>query len=213
MKNLYNDLLEIYGDVGKWWPGTPEEIIITSVLTQNTNWKNVEKALENIYSFSNNSKNLLFNLHKLPKNKLSELIKPAGFYNIKAERLKNLLDFLSRYKFKIESLKSIDTYHLRNQLLKIKGIGKETADSILLYALDKPIFVVDAYTKRIIKRIYNINEKEYDKVQEIFHNAYPESTELFQKLHGLIVEHAKALCRKKPLCDQCPINSKCNYNL
>jgi endonuclease-3 related protein len=211
IKNLYKELYKIYGDVGKWWPGTPEEIFISAVLTQNTNWKNVEKALKNIYKYTN-SKNILKVLYNFTQQEIAELIKPAGFYNLKAERLKNLLSFLSKFDFDIEKLKKLDGVFLRNELLKIKGIGKETADSILLYALNKPFFVVDAYTKRIIGRMYGIKEKNYDKVQRIFYEAYPKDTYLYQKLHGLIVEHAKSKCRKNPLCSVCELSLKCLYN-
>jgi len=210
IKKLYDDLYSIYGDVGKWWPGTPEEIFVSAVLTQNTNWKNVEKALENIYKYTN-QKDILKDLHNFSIQKIAELIKPAGFYNLKAERLKNLLSFLSISDFDIEKMKKMDENLFRKKLLEIKGIGKETADSILLYALNKPFFVVDAYTKRLIDRIYKIKEKDYDKVQKIFYEAYPKNTELYQKLHGLIVEHAKLICRKKPLCNLCKLSSKCSF--
>ncbi|WP_084728059.1 endonuclease III domain-containing protein [Thermosipho atlanticus] len=210
MENLYNELIKIYGDVGKWWPGTPEEIFVTAILTQNTNWKNVEKALKNIYKLTN-PHDILKDLHKLSKEEIAKLIKPAGFFNIKADRLKNLLNFLAHYNFEVEKLKKYETYDLRKELLNIKGIGKETADSILLYALNKPILVVDTYTKRILERMYGIKENDYEKVQSIFHESYPRKTKLFQQLHGLIVEHAKAVCRKKPLCNQCKLSQKCFF--
>jgi len=211
IKSLYKDLYKIYGDVGKWWPGTSEEIFVSAVLTQNTNWKNVEKALENIYKYTN-SKNILKDLHNFSQQEIAELIKPAGFFNLKAKRLKNLLSFLSNFDFNIEKLKNLDETFLRNELLKIKGIGKETADSILLYALNKPFFVVDAYTKRIIDRMYGIKEKNYDKVQKIFYEVYPRDTNLYQKLHGLIVEHAKSKCKKIPLCSFCELSLKCLFH-
>ncbi|APT73551.1 endonuclease [Thermosipho melanesiensis] len=208
LKNLYNLLKKEYGKLGKWWPGTSTEILITAILTQNTNWKNVEKAMENIYKFTTKD-NLLFFLYDTPKEKLAEIIKPAGFFNIKAERIKNLLNFLKKRNFNLKYVEKEP--NLREKLLKIKGIGKETADSILLYAFEFPIFVVDAYTKRLLKRIYGLNIEDYDKIQELFHKNYPKDTRLYQEFHGLIVEHAKKYCRKKPLCSKCFFGKKCNY--
>ncbi len=210
MKNLYKLLLKAYGNVGKWWPGTSEEIIVTAVLTQNTNWKNVEKALENIYE-NKTKKNLLEYLYELPVDYLAELIKPAGFYNLKARRLKNLLSFLKEYNFELSKIKSLK--NIREMLLKINGIGKETADSILLYALEIPVFVVDAYTKRLLKRMYDINLSDYDSVQNLFYENYPKDVKLFQELHGLIVEHSKAVCRKNPICSECKISYNCKKSI
>ncbi|WP_332829057.1 hypothetical protein [Thermosipho africanus] len=117
IKKLYDDLYSIYGDVGKWWPGTPEEIFVSAVLTQNTNWKNVEKALENIYKYTN-QKDILKDLHNFSIQKIAELIKPAGFYNLKAERLKNLLSFLSIFDFDIEKMKKWMRIFLEKSFLK-----------------------------------------------------------------------------------------------
>lgn len=206
MKDLYDILKKIYGKVGKWWPGTPQEIVVSAVLTQNTNWKNVERALENIYKYTSEDRILEF-LYEIPLEELAQLIKPAGFYNLKAKRLKNLLNYLKEYDFNLERIKKID--NLRDKLLEINGIGKETADSILLYALDIPVFVVDAYTKRLLKRIYGIEKEKYDEIQEIFYKYYPKDVKLYQEFHGLIVEHSKAVCRKKPLCDICKMSVNC----
>lgn len=210
LKNLYKLLLKAYGSVGKWWPGTSEEIIVTAVLTQNTNWKNVERAIENIYKNKTKEK-LLEYLYELPVDYLAELIKPAGFYNLKARRLKNLLSFLKEYDFDLSKIKRLE--NLREKLLKINGIGKETADSILLYALEIPVFVVDAYTKRLLKRMYNINLSDYDSVQNLFYENYPKDVKLFQELHGLIVEHSKAVCRKNPICSECKISDNCKKSI
>ncbi|MBB6062095.1 endonuclease-3 related protein [Thermosipho japonicus] len=210
MKDLYKLLLKAYDNVGKWWPGTSEEIVVTAVLTQNTNWRNVERALENIYK-NKTKENLLEYLYELPVDYLAELIKPAGFYNLKARRLKNLLSFLKEYDFELSKIKGLK--NLREKLLKINGIGKETADSILLYAFEIPVFVVDAYTKRLLKRMYGINLSEYDDVQSLFYENYPKDVKLFQELHGLIVEHSKAVCRKNPICSECKISDNCKKSI
>ncbi|MGC9772572.1 endonuclease III domain-containing protein [Fervidobacterium islandicum] len=205
---LYDQLKSIHGELGKWWPGTTEEIIVSAVLTQNTNWKNVQKALENIRN--NCEEDILTCLTKKSEQELSALIKPVGFFNIKAERLKNLLKWIEKYDLDIQAIKQLGTERVREELLSIKGIGKETADSIILYALELPIFVVDAYTKRILERILNIKFKEYDEYRLLFESFYPKNVPLYQEFHGLIVEHAKAFCKTKPRCEMCPIE-QCGY--
>ncbi|WP_338152140.1 endonuclease III domain-containing protein [Fervidobacterium thailandense] len=155
---------------------------------------------------------LLEFLYHLDDKQISELIKPAGFYNIKTARLKHLLNWLKNYEFDPKAFERKDTKTLRQELLDIKGIGKETADSILLYALERPVFVVDAYTKRLLKRIFNLKLENYDQIQNLFHQTYPPDTRLYQELHGLIVEHAKLLCKAKPLCTRCLISS-CGYRI
>lgn len=182
------------------------EIIIGAILTQNTNWKNVEKAIFNL-----NKENLI-SIEKIKKiniKKLAELIRPSGYYNQKAERLKIIADFLSRNP--IKKLKEEDTEKLRKKLLKIKGIGPETGDSILLYAFDKPIFVVDAYTKRIFNRL-GYKEKTYEEFQKLFMDNLEKDQKLFNEYHALLVELGKSYCRKKPLCKECPINGLCKNN-
>jgi len=207
--NLYSVLKSIHGPQGKWWPGTAEEIIISAVLTQNTNWKNVERALENI---KNNCKNdLLRCLSENSTDKIALMIKPAGFFNIKAQRLKNLLTWIEFYNFEIERIKTKTIDEIRSELLNIKGIGKETADSIILYAFELPIFVIDAYTRRILARIFDIKFVEYDEYRNFLESIYPKSTVLYQEFHGLIVEHAKAYCKTKPSCDLCLIEN-CIYS-
>ncbi|PLV57351.1 endonuclease III domain-containing protein [Thermotoga sp. SG1] len=211
LEKLYEKLRSIHGSVGKWWPGTPEEIMVTAILTQNTNWKNVERAMKNIEKTLGKN-DILRKLSSLSTERIAHLIKPAGFFNIKAERLKTLLEFLKEYNFNLELLREMPLENLRELLLKIKGIGKETADAILLYALEKPIFVVDSYTKRLLLRIFNIELKDYDEIQKLFMSYYPPDVFLYQELHGLIVEHAKRFCSKKPKCGECPLNKECFYS-
>lgn len=202
---IYEILLNHFGPQG-WWPGeTPFEIMVGAVLTQNTNWTNVSRAIgnlkkENLLSFEK--------LHDLSVELLAEKIKPAGYFNLKAARLKNLLDFVGReYSGSLDAMFAMDMHALREQILTVKGIGPETADSILLYAGSKPVFVVDAYTHRIFARHNIIAEEDgYYEIQEYFALALPEDVELFNEYHALIVRLGKEFCKKsKPLCSGCPL--------
>ncbi len=201
---------KIYNHFGplNWWPGdSPFEIMVGAILTQNTSWSNVEKAINNL-----KKENLLdpFKLLALPDDRLRELIRPSGFYNVKTKRLKEFLNFfISEYQGNIEKMKKEDLWKLRNKLLKIKGVGKETADSILLYALEKPVFVVDAYTRRIFSRCGLVPENiEYDELQEFFMSNLPEDVFLYNEYHAQIVLLGKTYCRKKPLCEKCPLRDE-----
>ena len=208
---MLTDLNEIFYtlkrhyQVENWWPiydGKEPftEISVGAILTQNTNWNNVEKALRNLIS---ERLLTLKALKEVDKNKLEYLIKPAGFYKRKAKTIK---EFVNRV-IDIDKEK-ID----RETLLSIKGIGKETADSILLYALNKPVFVVDTYTKRLFSRLGYISEDiSYDSLQSFFHRNLQEDVVLFQEYHAGIVEHCKSICRKKPLCEKCPLKDFCRY--
>lgn len=198
---IYDKLLERYSNQ-HWWPAvTKEEVVIGAILTQNTSWANVEKAIENlkqqgICSFAG--------ICNIDTEQLKTFIKPAGFFNQKAEYLKNTAEFFLE-NGSINGLKKQDTKTLREKLLKIKGIGKETADSILLYALDKPVFVVDAYTKRLIKRHNLSKNTDYDSIQRLFEENLEKDTALFNEFHALIVRNAKEFCTKKPQCRGCPL--------
>jgi endonuclease-3 related protein len=210
IKNIYKKLFFSLGPQG-WWPADgPFEVMVGAILTQNTNWKNVERAINNL-----KKKRLLnpLSLRHISQGRLARLIKPAGYFNIKAKRLKNFLDFLFNfYKGKVKDMLGVDTPILRRQLLNIKGIGPETADSILLYALGKPIFVVDAYTKRIFVRLGMIKEKDsYDEVQNFFMKRLKKNTKLFNEYHALLVRLGKEFCIKKtPRCHLCPLKElKC----
>ncbi len=210
-KNYKKVLTEMYYLLCKafgpqhWWPGeTPFEIAVGAILTQNTNWGNVEKAINNLKK--QNALNVK-TLHNMADKKLALLIKPAGYYNIKTKRLKNFLDFFTNhYKGSIEKMKTENKEALREKLLNINGIGPETADSILLYALEKPIFVIDAYTKRVLIRHNVVSEKaDYHEMQEIFHKNLPQDTTLFNEFHALFVKLGKDFCRTKPRCEACPL--------
>ncbi len=189
-----------------WWPGESAfEVMVGAILTQSTSWSNVEKAISNL-----KKKKLLdaAKLDSLPVGKLAGLIKSAGYYNIKAARLKNFLRFfLTRYNADIKRMRQENAGILRQQLLAVKGIGPETADSILLYALQKPVFVVDAYTKRIFSRHNLIGpEAPYSQVQEFFTRHLKKDPELFNEYHALLVRLGKDYCRKQnPKCEICPL--------
>jgi endonuclease-3 related protein len=206
-----NKLLQIYELLYKrygpqhWWPGQSRfEIIIGAILTQNTNWQNVEKAIINV-----KSANLLNaqKLHNLSKEKLAEMVRPAGYYNIKAARIKNFLNWLfENHDGSLASVERMNTQPLRSELLGIKGIGPETADSIALYAFNKPLFVVDAYTARVITRHRLIESGAgYEALQELFMNALQADYQLFNEYHALLVRVGKDHCRKIARCPGCPL--------
>ncbi|MBE9531995.1 MAG: endonuclease III domain-containing protein [Proteobacteria bacterium] len=190
----------------RWWPAkTRFEVIVGTILTQNTNWKNVERAISNLKRAA-----LLkpAKMHGVNKDTLAETIRPAGYYNVKAGRLKNFLDHLfGSYDGKLTKLLNKEHLELRAELLSINGIGAETADSILLYAAGKPAFVVDAYTKRIFARHGVVDEDiDYHKLQELFTGNLKANVQMFNEYHALIVMTGKEFCKtKKPLCESCPL--------
>jgi endonuclease-3 related protein len=201
---IYDNLNNHFGDL-KWWPGdSPFEIIVGAILTQNTNWGNVEKAIQNLKSRGLLSIGELLEMEEF---QIAELIKPAGYYNIKAKRLKHFLHFLSlEYRNSLGSMFSEEMWYLRDRLLGINGIGEETADSILLYAGERPIFVVDAYTRRILERHSLITEGfRYKDIQGLFMNNLSASVPFYNQYHALIVNAGKYFCRKSPLCKDCPL--------
>ena len=204
---IYRKLYSYFG-AQHWWPADKRfEVIVGAILTQNTNWLNVEKAIRNLKKH-----NLLSpdRLYRLSGQRLAALIRPTGYYNIKAKRLKEFLKFFFKtYQGKIRKMSLVDTHNLRRQLLSVNGIGPETADSILLYALDKPVFVIDAYTKRILTRHRLIKkDARYDQIQNFFmRNLRPEA-KLFNEYHALLVRLGKEACLKaKPKCAVCPLRS------
>ncbi|RLB38282.1 MAG: endonuclease III domain-containing protein [Deltaproteobacteria bacterium] len=201
---MYQLLYERFGPQ-HWWPGdTPFEVMVGAVLTQNTNWTNVEKAIKNLKSTGRFSvKGLL----DMPEETLAALIRPAGYYNLKTKRLRNLLEMIMRdYDGRLEAFFDEDTSTMREKLLSIKGIGPETADSIILYAAERPIFVVDAYTYRILSRHEMVtDDMSYEDLQELFMSHLPEDVQLYNEFHALIVKTGKSFCRKTPLCENCPL--------
>jgi endonuclease-3 related protein len=199
---------KLYANFGPqhWWPANnPFEVIVGAILTQNTSWKNVEKAIENLKQNKTLNPKKLYNL---ADRKLAKLIKPAGFYNLKAKRLKEFLNFFFKvYQGSLRKMSGQRTAVLRNRLLAVNGIGPETADSILLYCLDKPVFVVDAYTKRIFLR-HRLIKKDatYDEVQNLFMKNLKKDVKLFNEYHALLVKLGKDIClKRRPKCDVCPL--------
>lgn len=206
--DIYKRLYQHFGP-RHWWPAkTPFEIIVGTILTQNTAWQNVEKAITNLKEENLLSINKML---KLPHRRLARLIKPSGYYNQKAKKLKDMVIFLKNcYKAKLSNMGSIETKTLREQLLSIKGVGPETADSILLYAFNRPMFVVDAYTKRIFERLRLIKPSDdYHQIQSLFMDNLAPDVDLFNEYHALIVELGKKVCNKRPLCSQCVLSKVC----
>lgn len=204
LTEMYELLYDAFGPQ-HWWPGeTPFEIITGAILTQNTSWANVEKAIANLKSAGHLTAEAL---HHIGLTQLAELIRPAGYYNIKAKRLKNLVNWLfDNYEGGLTNLERIGTGQLREELLAIKGVGRETADSILLYALGRPVFVVDAYTARITVRHGLIDAgADYEQLRELFESNLPHETPLFNEYHALLVRAGKEFCRPKAKCPGCPL--------
>ncbi|MFA5181259.1 MAG: endonuclease III domain-containing protein [Syntrophales bacterium] len=201
----YNALDDHFGNL-HWWPGdSPLEIIVGAILTQNTAWQNVEKAIANLKAARLLSTDALL---EMPESNLAALIRPSGYYNIKARRLKSFFTFLQdSFHGNLDVMLGEETRTLRDQLLQVKGIGEETADSILLYAGEKPVFVVDAYTHRILMRHGVIRERlAYGEIQRLFMESLPHDAPLYNQYHALLVNTGKNYCRKKPRCQVCPLN-------
>ena len=206
-KKLIKIYQKLYSSIGPrhWWPGdSPFEVIIGAILTQNTSWKNVEIAIRAL-----KEKNLLdpLKLFNVGDRLLANTIKSSGFFNIKAKRIKTFMRFLfENYQGSLKKMFSESLTPLREKLLKINGIGPETADSILLYAGGKPIFVVDAYTKRILAR-HNLISKtaSYSEIQELFMENLKKDAGMFNEYHALLVYTGKYFCKKTPNCENCPM--------
>ncbi len=204
LEEFYETLLAACGPQ-HWWPGdTPTEIAIGAILTQNTNWRNVERAIEQLRAADMLSWPAI---HHAEFERVAELIRPAGYFRIKTRRLKNFASWLAdNFDGKIENLGRQPLFEAREQLLSVNGIGPETADSILLYALNMPTFVVDAYTARIAIRHGLIDESAgYDELKALFEDNLPEDVELFNEYHALIVNVGKHHCKPKPRCEGCPL--------
>jgi endonuclease III related protein len=204
---IYKKLHTYFGPQ-KWWPARNSfEVIVGAILTQNTNWQNVERAIANL-----RKENFLTpdKLKNISSRKLAKLIKPAGYFNIKTKRLKSFLKyFFSQYNGHLDKMRRQSLRVLREELLCVNGIGPETADSILLYALDKPSFVVDAYTKRVFSRHSFIKETDdYQFVQRFFMERLPADKNIYNEYHALIVKLAKEFCSKrKSKCGECVLKN------
>jgi len=202
---FFRTLLDAYGPQ-HWWPGeTPFEVMVGAVLTQNTNWANVERAINNL------KKAKLLDpekLHALDPGRLAELIRPAGYFQVKTKRLKNFLAWLmTACDGDISQLQSWSVHQLREELLSVNGIGRETADSIILYSLNKPTFVVDTYTYRILVRHGLLDaDSDYDAIKDYCESHLPEDIALYNEFHALLVMVGKNHCKPRPQCETCPLN-------
>jgi len=202
---VYQLLFDHFGPQD-WWPAdSPFEIVVGAVLTQNTNWSNVSKAIDNLreaglLSYSS--------LRSLSVDEIAEYIRPSGYYNLKAKRLRNLLSMIEEEYCGDFDLFLGERHDIcRENLLSVKGVGPETADAILLYACNQPAFVIDAYTHRVFSRHSLVDEEtDYESMQELFLGKLPEDVELFNEYHALIVKTATTYCKKNnPLCERCPL--------
>jgi endonuclease-3 related protein len=203
---VYERLLNCYGPQF-WWPAESAfEVMIGAILTQNTAWNNVERALENLKRLGTLSTQAIM---QCPKPRLAEALRPSGYYNVKADRLRSFCAwFLS--KGELTALQRYPTTMLRRELLNIRGIGPETADDILLYAFERPVFVIDAYTRRLFARLGLIQGSEpYAQLRAQFESALNGQTPLYNEYHALIVRHGKDICRRKPRCALCTLAGSC----
>lgn len=236
LMEIYKRLHDYFGP-RNWWPAdSPFEVCVGAILTQNTSWKNVVKAIANLKQENAMNCSVIYNM---ANEDLAHLIRPAGYFNVKAKRLKNFISLLQeKYDGSLNQLfngkpitqrfvteicnsnppgrkinnsrkksrnRSIST--LRDELLSVNGIGKETADSIILYAAQKPVFVIDLYTRRVLSR-HNVLAEDagYDEAQQLFHDALETDTRLFNDFHAQFVAVGNRFCGRKPKCEQCPLN-------
>ncbi len=205
---IYRELFNCYGHQ-HWWPAEePFEVMVGAILTQSAAWVNVEKA---VASLKKTGVLKPQGIREMPLDGLALLIYSSGYYNAKASKLKALSQYLGdTYRDSLAEMCRRDTRELRDELLKVHGIGEETADSILLYACGKPVFVVDAYTRRIFSRIGLCSDRDsYREIQAVFMQHLPPDVQMFNEYHALIVQHGKDICRKRPLCPRCCLLALC----
>ena len=206
LRQIHGLLLEAFGPQ-HWWPGeTTFEIILGAILTQNTSWANVEKAIANLKAADCLEPD---KLHALEAEAIEKLIRPAGYFRLKTKRLRNFTNwFFDAYGGDLDALARIETRRLREELLSVSGIGPETADSMLLYALNRPVFVVDTYTARIAVRHGLIEpDIDYEQLQYLFESNLEPDAALFNEYHALLVRVGKNFCKPKPKCADCPLNA------
>jgi endonuclease-3 related protein len=206
--DVYHRLLDRYGPQ-HWWPAdSPFEVMIGAILTQSAAWGNVEKAVNNLKARDVLS---IDALRRLPAEELARLVYPSGYYNAKAGKIKALVQWLAeRYEGNLDKLFVLDIPLLRRELLSIRGVGEETADSIILYAAGKPVFVIDAYTRRILHRLdLAPSTDSYAAFQDLFMQHLPHDEALFNEYHALLVRHGKTTCRKAQHCQECCMASFC----
>lgn len=206
---VYKLLLDAFGPQ-HWWPGdSPFEVIVGAILTQQAAWRNVELA---IGALKRDGRLDIEGIHLMKLPTLERYVRPTGFYRQKARRLRGVVRYLAtEWDGDLDAFFSRDVGIVRDELLALDGVGKETADSILLYAAGKPIFVVDAYTRRILERLGGDIELDYDSIQDYFTERLPLDAGLFNEYHALLVKLGKDHCRTKPVCEGCPLLSVCEF--
>ena len=205
LMTMYRALFETFGP-RHWWPAnSPFEVCVGAILTQNTSWKNVAKAIDILKAADRLDP---IKIYRTNHEELAQLIKPAGYFNVKAIRLRNFVNLLvEKHGGDLDSLFSAPLAKLREELLSVKGIGKETADSIILYAANKPIFVVDAYTKRVLYRHGLVSENaDYDVMQSMLEANLPLDVDLFNDFHAQFDAAGHFYCKRIPLCEKCPLH-------
>ena len=204
---IYKTLLAHYGDL-HWWPAkTPYEVMVGAVLTQNTAWGNVMMSIANF-----GDKLSPEYVASVSNAELVEIIRPSGFFNQKAVYLKAVTEWYAKYNYDVATVKQESIERLRAELLATKGVGRETADSILLYSFGFATFVVDAYTARLCGRYPIETGDGYETVKAYFEESLPKSSEVYNNLHAMIVINAKEHCWKNPVCDSCPLAKQCGRN-
>jgi len=208
LTQIFKTLLEAYGP-RHWWPAeSPYEMMVGAILTQNTTWLNVEKAIAEL-----GSRLTPDYIAAVSEEELAALIRSSGYYNQKAKKLKALTAWFAKYNYDIEAARQQEGQALRQELLEVKGVGPETADSILTYALEKPFFVVDSYTRRLLSRLGYEPKPDYEGLRRQIEGSLPKDLYIYNEFHALIVEHAKRHCRKKPACEGCPLDTDCQKRI
>jgi len=204
IRGVFHSLEEHYGWFD-WWPTSdPYQIMMGAILVQNTNWKNAEKALDNLGKTIAPQQ-----VADMELATLAQAIRSSGYYNQKALKLKAMTQWFADYNYDIQAVRAKDTEVLRKQLLAVKGIGGETADAILVYAIGKASFVIDAYARRIFERNGLVVPKSYEKFHDLMEAVIPPNTKTYGYYHGLLVEHGQQFCHLKPKCEQCPLVAQC----
>lgn len=208
---LYQCLLDSYGKQN-WWPAdSAYEMLVGAILTQNTHWSNADKALAQIRQYCGGSI-VPSPILAMPETELAQLLRPSGYYNQKATRVKQLTKWFAQYHFDVRLVKRLDATQLRAELLALPGVGRETADCMLVYAFDKPFFIIDAYTRRLFTRLgFNV-PRAYDDFSAEIERQLPKELALFNEYHALIVKHNTCFCQSKPRCDACPLVKRCDYH-
>ncbi len=206
LMGIYHGLFDAFGPQ-EWWPAkTDFEMMVGAILVQNTNWGNVELALNNLDGGLTPQR-----LEAFSEEKIAERIRPSGYYQQKAKKIKAFLTWYAGYEYQIGKVRERDGESLRQELLEIHGIGRETADCMLTYAFEHPYFIIDAYARRILERVGFEMPKEYDACREKIENVIPKELMIYNEFHALLVQLGKNHCKKNPNCNGCPIGAQCNY--